>query len=673
ISVGKLANFAVTDTDLLDGELMEDSMPYKPAECRKEIAKHKKEIEKAAKLTTFKKTEKKKRMSFFTALSLSFKNLLTKKGRTIMVAFAGSIGIIGIALILAVSAGMTNYINSLQSQSLASYPVAVSAVNLDLENATALRDARGKNSSDDEIGVYNMKDTLGKFGKYNYITKDFITHATNYFNEPNKNNLLNELQVSYASDMHLITTMTVDGASTPIMYPINNQISFSALNGSTSATFFEGLSNTDYIRSVYNIYGTYPTAKDEIALVLNSSSVADYSVMSLGLKAPTKKADGTYETLKFQDIIDNKTYTLVYHDGYYVSDSQLVCPYFENFNITDLNPGSPKFEEAMTAQAQMAGMVADTEHTLKLKVTAVLTLKDDASGSIFNDGFMYTPALAEDYRNNCKNSNVVNLVKTNYSSSAAGDIPFAKPFTLRIAEIGTFSTILGGIDPGFFTYETPNSMIAALHDYFNIDVTYEQVMDIYMQVYGASDVPTTVQFYANSFEGKDAVVDMIKKWNAKPGVYSINYTDSSSMLTNMLGNIVNIISYVLIAFAAISLVVSSIMISIITYTSVIERTKEIGVLRSVGASKRDVSRVFNAETIIIGLLAGLIGVGVSWLLTLPIGLILKSLTGVAGLVVLQPLPAVLLVVVSTVLTFVAGLVPASIAAKKDPVLALRTE
>ncbi|MCQ2564407.1 MAG: ABC transporter permease, partial [Clostridia bacterium] len=321
-------------------------------------------------------------------------------------------------------------------------------------------------------------------------------------------------------------------------------------------------------------------------------------------------------------------------------------------------------------QIQLKQMLEDLENTLELKVTAVLTLKEDASGSIFKDGFMYTPALAEDYRQNCINSEIVSYVKSHYTSLTE---ELSKYYVLNINEIGTFSAMVEGLSADAFTFKSLGTMKFALKSYFNIDVTNEELMDIYLQVYGASNVPTTVQFYAKSFEGKDAVVDMIAKWNAKEGVYEINYTDSSSMLTNMLGDIVNIVSYVLIAFAAISLVVSSIMISIITYTSVIERTKEIGVLRSVGASKRDVSRVFNAETIIIGLLAGLIGVGVSWLLTLPIGLILKSLTGVAGLVVLQPLPAVLLVVVSTVLTFVAGLVPASIAAKKDPVLALRTE
>lgn len=206
-----------------------------------------------------------------------------------------------------------------------------------------------------------------------------------------------------------------------------------------------------------------------------------------------------------------------------------------------------------------------------------------------------------------------------------------------------------------------------------ISLSDSEIIDLYLQMYGASDIPNSVYFYAKNFEAKDDLVAMLDAWNADHADNQITLTDSSAMITNLLGTLVDIISYVLVAFAGISLIVSSVMIGIITYTSVIERTKEIGVLRSIGASKRDISRVFNAETTIIGLTAGILGILIAGLLTIPISLILKSLTGIGGLAVMQPLSSIILVLISVFLTFIAGLIPARIASKKDPVIALRSE
>ena len=204
-------------------------------------------------------------------------------------------------------------------------------------------------------------------------------------------------------------------------------------------------------------------------------------------------------------------------------------------------------------------------------------------------------------------------------------------------------------------------------------MTDSEIIDLYLQVYGASDVPNNIYFYAKDFDAKDDLVAMLDAWNESHQENQIVLTDSSAMITDLLGTLVDIISYVLVAFAAISLIVSSVMIGIITYTSVIERTKEIGVLRSIGASKRDIMNVFNAETTIIGLTAGVLGIIIAGILTIPIALILKSLTGIGGLAVMEPLSSVILVVISIILTFIAGLIPARIASKKDPVIALRSE
>ena len=655
---------------LLDGELKQDTNPYTNEESIKEIESHKAELEKDAANNdekSFKKTEKKKSMSFFTALALSLKNMLTKKGRTIMVSFAGSIGIIGIALILAVSAGMTGYIENMQSDSLSSYPVSVSCVAIDYQSAMDNITGGGSTvtTDDDGLTVYNPQDVLIRMGRYNYMSADFVNYIKDYYSNNDKMNMINDYNISYATTMRILTQNSL-GA----YVAINSSVTTSAISGVTSSTFFEGLNNQNYVLSLYDVVGGenahYPTNRNEVALVLSGDSVSTTLLDSLGIEYSIGE-DGNYTNLQYEDII-GKTYKLLLNDAYYNAETEQANANFDLLNSTD-TAGS--FYQQYSQQ-DLENLYND-ENTIELTITCVLQLKDDAAGSIFSDGIMYTQDLVEFYRNDCKSSNVVQTLKTKYLDSEGnlinGDEPFVNRYIVRISELQQYLNM----DNGMFSYNTPNEMKVALNSYFQINLTDEELIDLYLQVYGASDVPTGIYFYASNFDSKDDIIAMIDSWNAREGVYTITYTDSSELLTNILGNLVNIISYVLIAFAAISLVVSSIMIAIITYTSVIERTKEIGVLRSIGASKRDVSRVFNAETTIIGLAAGLIGVIVAGLLTIPIGLILESLTGIGGLAVLEPLSALILVVISVVLTFVAGLVPAHIASKKDPVLALRSE
>ena len=634
----------------LDGELVEDSKPYTHAQSQREIEKHKQKLAQLKQTQSFQKTEKKKSMSFFTALALSFKNMLTKKGRTLMVAFAGSIGIIGIALILAASAGMMGYINRMQSESLASYPISVTSVAVDLnslQNGINSRDNKNGNIADDELSFYDMKEMLTSYGSYNYISSEFVEHVNNHYAEKSKKDLLNELQISYAGSMHFITDYTTSAGS--MLFPINNVPTTSVLNGTTSSTFFEALSNENYVRSLYDVIGSYPTQVDELALVLNSRSVANYQLQSLGIALP---AEG--DKIKLDTIINNKTYKILFNDAYYNLDGSPV-----------LNFGSLTDNSAIISNQSTLASLYSNSNTKQLKITGVLILKEDASGSIFTNGIMYSRALAEEYRANCKASNVVANLKANVLTDKNATL--SVPYKVNISELSYFT------EGTIYEFNTLQEMVDMLtSDSLKINLTNEQLVDLYLQMYNASDVPTGVYFYCKSFDAKDDLTAMINDWNNNHNT-KIVYNDSSQMLTNMLGSIVNIISYVLVAFAAISLVVSSIMISIITYTSVIERTKEIGVLRSVGASKRDVSRVFNAETAIIGLLAGTIGVLVAAVLSVVLQAVLKHLTGVAGLVSLQPVACLILIVISVLLTFVAGLIPAKIASKKDPVLALRSE
>lgn len=654
-----LANtYASRIVRLLDGEIIEDSKPYTHEESEKEIKKHKEKLEKKEK-SGFKKTEKKKSMSFFTALSLSFKNLLTKKGRTAMVSIAGSIGITGIALILAVSAGMTNYINRMQSESLSSYPVSISAIAIDY-NATrnALQQGGETTTSDDDntITIYDPRDTFINMGKYNYISPDFISYVNEYYKDNNKMDYLNDYLVSYASDMRLITLDETMGYT-----KINSTVTTSALSGTTSSIFFEQL-DEDYILSLYDMKGEdahFPTNKNEVALVVGSDGLSISELMSIGI-TPTYDTEDNLQNLNYSDVI-GKTYKLILNDAYY--DETTLQPKFD-------------FSDNVISQENLQSLYGGEENTevVTLTITCVLQIKEDASGSIFSNGIMYTHDLAEFYHENSVNSQVAESIRNKYLDSNGNFInngmeSYPIYYVIRISELSQL-----GMDDSMFTYTSPYQMQQILKsEQFGINLTAEEVIDLYLQMYGASEIPNGIYFYANSFEAKEDIENMLNSWNSREGVYSIVYTDSSALLTSILGTLVDTISYVLIAFAAISLVVSSIMISIITYTSVIERTKEIGVLRSVGASKNDVSNVFNAETIIIGLMSGLIGVIVSGLLTIPISLILKALTGISGLATLEFLPSLILVVVSVLLTFIAGLVPARIASKKDPVIALRSE
>ena len=652
---------------LLDGELIEDSKPYSNKEAEKEIKKH---LEKKAKQETkeFKKTEKKKSMSFFTALALSFKNLMTKKGRTIMVSFAGSIGIIGIALILAVSAGMTGYIDNMQSQSLSSYPVTVSSIALDYDSMmNTIQDGVDTGENDDNaINIYDPSSSLINLGKFNYISSEFIDYVNDYYSNENKRDLLNDYLISYASEMRLITHNELSGYNA-----INSDVTTSALTGTTSALFFEEVKE-DYVLSLYDVKGTnahYPSNRNEIALVVGDNGLSTTELRNLGIDIVYRTDEGgqlvldeqgqpIIENIHYDDII-GKTYKLLLNDAYYDTDTML-----------------PKYDfslDSVIDQSNLETLYNDV-NTVELTITCVLIHKEDASGSIFSNGIMYTHDLADYYRENSKNSAVVQKVKSDYLNEDGTFIDGMKTFAIDyMVNISEVSQYLGTQYEDLFRYDSPIKMQQTLKQALNVNLTDEEIIDLYLQVYGASDVPSNIYFYAKNFEAKDDLIAMLDSWNNSHSENQIVLTDSSAMITDLLGTLVDIISYVLVAFAAISLVVSSVMIGIITYTSVIERTKEIGVLRSIGASKRDIMNVFNAETTIIGLTAGIIGILLAGILTIPIALILKALTGIGGLAVMEPLSSVILVLISVVLTFIAGLIPARIASKKDPVIALRSE
>ena len=312
---------------LFDGELTEDSNPYSDKQAQKDIEKSNKEGQTKEDLG-FKKTEKKKSMSFFTALSLSLKNMMTKMGRTLMVSFAGSIGIIGIALILAVSAGLTSYIDNMQSESLSSYPVSVSAIAIDYDSVLNTIDQgmdTGENA-DNSINVYDPSTSLISLGKYNYISQEFIDYINEYYSREGKSELLNDYLISYASDMRLVA---YDGTT---YKAINSEVSTSALSGTTSSLFFEEV-DQEYVLSLYDMKGTnahYPSNKNEVALVVgdNGLSIAELTSLGIDIEYQTDDQGNIMNDSQGQPIIKNiayddvigKTYRLLYNDAYYDTD-----------------------------------------------------------------------------------------------------------------------------------------------------------------------------------------------------------------------------------------------------------------------------------------------------------------------------------------------------------------
>ncbi len=611
--------------NILDGLITNDSSPYSP---RKE-----KERE-------FSSKKDKTSMSFLTAFNLSFKNLFSKKGKTILTSFAGSIGIIGIALILAVSSGFTNYINNMQSDTLSGYPITISSVAIDY---SALTSGGGRpeisEGEDGSLNIYNIQDILLDFGNFNYLSSGFVNYMQDYYNndQESRNPELNAMQIQYATNMFVLTDF-------------NNQIvrletteSVSSLSGSTSSIMFEGFDDKDYVLSYYDeVVGHYPQNKNEVALVISqSNTISTTQLQSLGISFTEN--NNTYEPISLESLLGKEYKVILNNDRYTQSQDE----------------SNTTFTERSDYQTLYNLETAET-----LTISGVLRLKEDASSSLFDEGIMYLPEFRREYTKNCKNSDI--------AKKTVQDKKLYVPYKLDISELNMFIQ-----DDSLFKFTDPYVMQYIIQNQYHTDITIDEVIDLALQAVGASSVPTGIYIYPTTFEAKQNVLDYIEEWNESEDGQGNNivYTDATGFLTSTLGQLVNIISYVLIAFASISLVVSSIMIGIITYTSVIERTKEIGVLRSIGARKKDISRLFNAETATIGLISGMLGIVVTYIFCPIINVIINNVAGinVGQIAMLNPLHGLALIAISVVLTLISGLIPSRIAAKKDPVVALRTE
>lgn len=631
---------------LLDGKVIDDSNPPSENDDALErivetLPQNAQNLQKNDK-KAFKK--KKSSMSVFTAFMLSLKNLITKKGRTILTSVAGSIGIIGVALVLAISNGFTNYINKMQTDTLGGYPIAVSTVAIDYSSLSSFMGESNKVGTSEEegsFGVYNPSTIIAKMGNYNFISDKFVKYINDYIEEDNKKGdrkSLSSVQFTYATNLKVLTE-----GSEGIIF-VDTKPTTSSIYGTSSSLFYEGLADKEFVLSNYDIVeGKYPENKNEVLLVLNSTGALSTDMLTkLGI-AVSVNSEGEYERILYSDVI-GKTYKVISNDTYYTP------VYDSEGNVTE-------FSTLAKADYQTAFDGASET----LSICGVMKPREDIVVEVFNSGIMYLPELATSYQQDCKNSLIV--------QKSIDDGKFYVPFTVDISE-------LKGFGLGIQNFNTPAEIVGFVKSSFDIDMTAEEATNLGLQMVGASTIPTGIYLYPKDFDGKAEVLKLIDDWNAsEDGAHNkIVYTDATEVLTGTLGELINIISYVLIAFAAISLLVSSIMIGIITYVSVVERTKEIGVLRSIGARKRDIARVFNAETFIIGLFAGLIGVVLTYILCFPVNAIIAKVSGgLKNIAVLKFDHALILIAVSFVLTLISGLIPARIASKKDPVVALRSE
>lgn len=774
---------------LLDGQIVGDSDPFDPAKEPAHSEVRKTEVTKGQKTS----------MSFLTALSLSKNNLMTKKGRTFLTSFAGSIGIIGIALILSLSNGVQEYINSVERSTLASFPVSIQHETVDytslMTSMMNVRDNAEENRDPDRIYTNDISTEMMKTMLSEMQTNNLAEFKEYLESDPDGISAsIEEIQYSYDSNLYIyghsadgdimqINPSTVMSAMMGQSMADNvSQMTntYSSLMGSSSMSSYDAfreLLSTDMLKTEYEVLaGRLPEAYNEVVvLVTDRNELSDVTLYTLGLR-DQGELEGMMSSVMAGESFDLDTGDLSfsYDDLMGMEFSMLTAPEFYQKNDdgtwTDMRSNSEFMEQA-------------AENGLKLKVVGILKPDADSLISSTNSGGIgYTHALTEYMIDKTNSSELVKAQKENPDVDVFTGIEFPKadeeeeqpmsqseamemltgmlteeqrtklnegimaalteeqqaqiqsammgmvsdeqmnsimmgvltPEQLTQLQSGAdvnslltdaqkaqmsaqiaasltaeqnaeLSTMMNGmVDPTkmytIFMQVLTTDQLRQLMDMTKEPETTDATYDGNLKLLGVAELsePSSMKIYATDFESKEKITQLIEKYNDSKIADDnqadvINYTDYVGLMMSSVSDIINAISYILIAFVAISLIVSSIMIGIITYISVLERTKEIGILRAMGASKRDISNVFNAETLIVGFSAGVIGIAVTLLLNIPINIIIENITGIANVALLPWQGGVILVVISMLLTLIAGLVPAGVAAKKDPVEALRTE
>ena len=649
----ELANqYSTRIIELKDGKILGDSNPYT------KIAEEKEEDKK-----------KKTSMSFLTALSLSLNNLMTKKGRTVLTAFAGSIGIIGIALILSLSSGVQNYINRVQEEALTSYPLMIESNSIDItsfleeqrDNITNIEE----NPEDDKIYSNDIiVDTLSVMSSQinNNNLEAFKTYLENdgsYIND-----YTTAISYQYNLNLQLYKPDTENGIVQVNPNTILESIGYSdgtAASIMMNDVFSELLENDEMNEQMYQVVsGRMPESYNEVVIMVDENNqISDYALYALGLKDQNELAD-FFEKLANGEEIVTEQVSFTYEDLLNLTFKLLLnTDYYEKVN--DIWVDRSNDEEYMKQKIEEAE---------EIKVVGII--KPNENAVVTNSsvgGVLYTNDLEEYVINKINESEIVKEQKENPDINVITGLEFSK----EEFNINNLSE-----EQQQYLASLPPEQLAEIIEMYQeqANATYESTLSKLGSV--DLDKPSAIYIYAKDFKAKDEIKNIIAEYNQMQEESGnddnvINYSDLVGMLMSSVTDVVDIVSYVLIGFVSISLVVSSIMIGIITYISVLERTKEIGILRAIGASKKDISRVFNAETLIVGLIAGLFGIGITLLINIPINLIINNLAGINNLSALPPVGGIILVAISVILTVVAGLIPAKMASHKDPVVALRTE
>ncbi len=633
---------------VLDGEILDDSNPFDGKEEKKE--------EKIRK-------SKKSKMNFKTAFSLSLNNLMTKKGRTILTAFAGSIGIIGIALILSLSNGIQNYITKTEEETLSSYPLMIKKDSVEMSTMlNALMGDGSKNQYDDDL--IHANNIMGNMFSSIKVEKNDLKSLKEYFesDETKIKEYVSDIRYGYDISLHLYkndANKVIKVNPTTIMDAIGMPTTgissvYSDMTGNYDV-FLELMDNQALNEQQYDVVaGRWPKAYNEVVLVVNKNNeISDYTLYSLGLL--------NQEDLKkqFSQMTEGKE---VHFEQTAYTTEELLKLSFKLVSNTDFYVKSNGiWLDKSNDEDYMKKVLEEAD---EIKVVGIIKANEEAVGNENNMGFVYyTHALWEHL-----------IQKINSSSIVKEQLENPKKNIFTGLE---FSETLSEFNLNSLTKE----QLAALKNLSSEELAvYKESMNASyegnLKKLGVAnlDDPDSIYIYPKDFDSKEEITKIIDSYNAgKSEGEQIKYTDMVGIMMSSVSTIVNVISSVLIAFVAISLIVSSIMIAIITYISVIERTKEIGILRAIGASKRDISRVFNAETLIEGLTAGVLGIVVTFLLTIPINAIIKSALNISNIAKLPFVGAIVLILISVILTVVAGFIPAKIASKKDPVEALRTE
>ena len=709
--------------NLKDGQITSDTNPFDVPEGSVE-----------EKLT---KNQKRVSMSFWTSLGLSFANLRTKIGRTILTSFAGSIGIIGIALILALSTGMNQYITRVQKETMTSYPITISSQTIDATSIMQLRTQMMGLSSSKETQVEDRKvhadyQSLKQSDAVtNNLIQNNLAEFKKYLDDPTseihkyvgENGIIYSYNISFGvyaknPNQQLINTnIELDGgngnSNRPRMFNFVNM----GVNNESAKNFSEMVAGTNgqpissVVTDSYDmVAGSWPTSYNEVVMVLNeNNSIPVQSMYQLGFITKEQytsaknqlanKQDGEDFTLSYEDMLQ-KTFYLVPSSENYVKN--------ENGSYSQIK--NPEYDTD--------GLM---NKSIPLKVTGIIRPKEDAKNATINTVVAYTNLLTNYVIDRANESAIVQAQKNTPEINVLNGVHFnattdeekiqdTKEYLLNLSEdekVNMYQLILYydgksqnqeiNEDTNSFDMNAlsklsmnPQSGISGmLENYLNDSPNTTTLLAIYNDYIGGKSLeknlasfgavsyesPSSISIYTDSFENKDSIGKAIEKYNNTVGEDSkISYTDYVALMTSSLTTIINGISYVLIAFVAVSLFVSSIMIGIITYISVMERTKEIGILRALGASKKNISQLFNAETFIIGIFSGIIGIGITLLLLIPINNVIQTVSKIEDLSAVLPLESAgVLILISIIITVIGGLIPSRSAAKKDPVEALRTE